>query len=65
MLETTETKQADSQLHFASKMIKIHLLVLENGLIEDAMRAPKKFKKVKTRVLLLHACICTCDMLHV
>ena len=43
MLETTETKQADSQLYFASKIIKIHLLVFENELIEDAL-VPKKFQ---------------------
>ena len=33
-LETVETKQADSQLYFAPKSIKIHLLVFENELIE-------------------------------
>ena len=42
VLETTETKQADSQLHFASKIIKNHLLVFENELFEDAMLVPKK-----------------------
>ena len=41
-LETAETKQADSQLYFAPKIIKIHLLVFENELIEDAMLVPKK-----------------------
>ena len=41
-LETAETKQADSQLHFASKIIEIHLVVFENELIEDAMLVPKK-----------------------
>ena len=41
-LETAETKQADSQLHFAPKIIEIHLLVFENELIEDAMLVPKK-----------------------
>ena len=40
--ETTETKQADSQLHFTQKIIEIHLLVFENELIEDAMLVPKK-----------------------
>ena len=44
VLETTETKQADSQLHFASKIIKIVLLGFENELIEDAMLVPKKFE---------------------
>ena len=43
VLELTETKQADSQLHFAPTIIKIHLLVFENELIEDAMLVPKKF----------------------
>ena len=42
MLETAETKQVDSQLYFASKNIKIHLVVLENELIEDAMLVPEK-----------------------
>ena len=42
VLETKETKQADSQLHFAPKIIKIHLLVFENELIDDAIRVPKK-----------------------
>ena len=44
VLETTETKQTDSQLCFAPKIIKIHLLVFENELIEDAMLVPKKFQ---------------------
>ena len=44
VLETAETKQADSQLRFASKIIEIHLLVFENELIEDAMLVPKKFQ---------------------
>ena len=37
VLETTETKQADSQLCFAPKNIKNHLLVFENELIEGAL----------------------------
>ena len=41
-LERTETKQADSELHFTPKNINIHLLVFENELIEDAMLVPKK-----------------------
>ena len=44
VLETTETKQADSQFCFASKTIKIHLLVFENELIEDAVLVLKKFQ---------------------
>ena len=44
VLETTETKQADSQLCFAPKIIEIHLLVFENELNEDAMLVPKKFQ---------------------
>ena len=44
VLETAETKQADSQLHFASKIIEIHLLIFENELIEDAMLVLKKSK---------------------
>ena len=42
VLETTETKQADSLLCFAPQTIKIHLLVFENELNEDAMLVPKK-----------------------
>ena len=60
ILETTETKQADSQLSFATKIIKIELLVFENELIEDAMPAPKN-PKVGKRDLLIHACICTSE----
>ena len=47
VLETVETKQADSQLYFAPKIVKIHLLVFENELIEDAMLVPKKFQNWK------------------
>ena len=47
VLETTETKQADSQLYFAPKIIKNHLLVFENELIEDAMLVPKKIQNRK------------------
>ena len=47
VLETTETKQVDSQLCFAQKIIKICLVVLENELIEDAMLVPKKFQNWK------------------
>ena len=46
-LETAETKQADSQLYFAPKIIKIHLLVFENELIEVAMLVLKKFQNWK------------------
>ena len=41
-LETTGTKQADSRLHFATKIIKIYLLVFANELIGDAMRVSKQ-----------------------
>ena len=41
VLETTETKQTNSQLHFAPKIIETHLLVFENELIEDGMLVPK------------------------
>ena len=44
VLETAETKQADSQLHFTPKIIEIHLLAFENELIEDAVLVPKKFQ---------------------
>ena len=44
VLETTETKQADAQLHFTPKIIKNHLLVFENELIEDAILVPKKLQ---------------------
>ena len=47
VLETTETKQADSQLHFTPTIIKNHLLVFENELIEDAMLVPKKSQNWK------------------
>ena len=47
VLETTETKQADSLLCFAPKTIKIHLLVFENELIEDAVLVLKKFQNWK------------------
>ena len=52
MLETAETKQVDSQLCFAQKIIKIYLVVLENELIEDAMLVPK----LKTRILVIYEC---------
>ena len=42
VLEITQTKQADSQLHFAPKNIKIHSVILENELIEDAIPVLKK-----------------------
>ena len=46
-LETAETKQAGSQLHFAPKIFKSHLLVFENEMIEDAMPVPKKLQNWK------------------
>ena len=51
--ETTETKQADSQLHFAPKIIKIHSLAFENDSIEDAVLVRKKTPKLKTRSLVM------------
>ena len=47
VFKTTETKQADSLLCFAPKTIKIHLLVFENELIEDAVLVLKKFQNWK------------------
>ena len=47
VLETKQTKQVDSQLHFAPKSIKIHLVVFENESIEEAMLVPKKFQNRK------------------
>ena len=47
VLKTRETKQVGSQLYFAPKNIKIHLVVLENELIEDAMLVPEKSKNWK------------------
>ena len=54
VLETTETKHAGSQFYFAPKNIKIHLLVFENELIEDAMLVRKRFQKLKTRSLVMY-----------
>ena len=42
VLQLKKTKQADSQLYFAPKNIKIHLVVFENELIEDAIPVLKK-----------------------
>ena len=42
VLKTAEKKQADSQLYFAPKIIKINLVVFENELIDDAIPVPKK-----------------------
>ena len=47
VLETTETKQAESQFYFAPKIIQIYLVVFENELIEDAMLVSKKFQNRK------------------
>ena len=41
VLKTIETQQADSQLHFAPKIIKNYLVVFENELMEDTMLVPK------------------------
>ena len=51
MLEIAETKQVDSQLHFAPKIIKNHLLVFENELIE--CHASSK-KTLRTRILVMY-----------
>ena len=59
VLETAETKEADSQLYFAPKIIKNHLLVFENELIEDTMLVPKKsqnWKLVFSHVLMSIVC---------
>ena len=47
MLETAETKQVDSQLCFAPKIIKIHLVVWENELFEVAWTVSKTSQKQK------------------
>ena len=47
VLETKETKQTDSQLCFAPKNIKIHLVVFENELFEDAIPVPKNIQNRK------------------
>ena len=47
VLETKETKQADSQLYFAPKNFKIHLVVFENEFFEVAWLVSKKFQKLK------------------
>ena len=54
--QSTETRQARHQLHFAQKIIKNHLTVLENELIEVCMLISKSAKTV-TRMLDLHVCI--------
>ena len=47
VLETKETKQADSQLYFAPENFKIHLVVFENELIEVSWLVSKKLQKLK------------------
>ena len=47
VLETAETKQVDSQLWFAPKIIKIHLVVWENELLEVAWTVSKTSQKQK------------------
>ena len=54
VLETKETKQADSQLYFALKNFKIHLVVFENELIEVAWVISKTSQKLKH---VEHACV--------
>ena len=47
VLQLKKTKQADSQLYFAPKNIKIHLVVFENELFEDTMLVLKKSQNLK------------------
>ena len=46
-LTTSAGSNALTQLYFAPQIIKIHLLVFENELFEDAMPVPKKFQNRK------------------
>ena len=54
VLETKETNQADSQLYFAPKNFKIHLVVVENELIEVTWVISKISQKRKH---VDHACV--------
>ena len=47
VLETQETKQADSHFFFALKNFEIHLVVLENELFEIAWLISKTSQKLK------------------
>ena len=53
VLETKETKQAYSQLYFAPKNFKIHLVIFENELIEVTWMISKMSQKRKH---IDHAC---------
>ena len=53
--QNAETEQARPQLYFAQKIIKIHLVVLENELIEVCMLISKHCQKL-SRVC--HALLC-------
>ena len=59
--QNAETEQARPQLYFAPKIIKIHLVVLENELIEVCMLIPKKCQK-RPRVCnaFMHDRLCMC-----
>ena len=59
VLETKETKQADSQLYFAPKNIKIYLVVFENEFFEVEQLVSKKLLKLK------HAYMVVCIRLSV
>ena len=51
--QNTETEQAQPQLQFAPKIIKIHLVFLENELIEVCMLVPKTAKTASCGYVLL------------
>ena len=53
--QNAETEQARPQLYFAPKIIKIHLVVLENELIEVCIVIPKKYKK--RSFFVTHSCV--------
>ena len=53
--QNTETEQARPQLHFAPKIIRIHLVVLENELIEVCKLVSKKcWKRSPVNHALMH-----------
>ena len=58
VLETPETTHTDSQLHFAPKISKIHLLVFENEFIEDATQISKSIK-TENACLVMYGRLCT------
>ena len=53
--QNAETRQARPQLHFAPKIIKIHLTVLENGLIEVCVPILKLKKTPCFHVIIAHS----------